>query len=102
MENQSLGVAGGVIFWSMVKYDNIEKTLMYFVIPFYSHPETHKDPVGMALHIQEENMDDTTQTTTHTERAVAGYMTTEKRSKSERFPETSAFIPDVEDHVTFL
>ncbi|GFW60513.1 hypothetical protein TNCV_568611 [Trichonephila clavipes] len=31
---------------------------------------THKDPVGTALHIQEANMDDTTQTKTHTERAA--------------------------------
>ncbi|GFX74485.1 hypothetical protein TNCV_3213721 [Trichonephila clavipes] len=46
--------------------------------------ETHKDPVGMALHTQEANMDDTTQTKKHTERAVAGYMTTEKRAKRER------------------
>ncbi|GFV76691.1 hypothetical protein TNCV_4729111 [Trichonephila clavipes] len=75
---------------------------MEIEIPFHSHPETHKDPVGTAIHIQEVLMDDTTQTKTHTERAAAGYMTTEKRAKSERFPETSAFIPDVEDHVKFL
>ncbi|GFX52131.1 hypothetical protein TNCV_547901 [Trichonephila clavipes] len=52
---------------------------------FISHlcVETHKDPVGTALHIQEANMDDTTQAKTHTERAAAGYMTTEKRSKKE-------------------
>ncbi|GFT73941.1 hypothetical protein TNCV_4895661 [Trichonephila clavipes] len=71
---------------------------------FISLLEIHKDPVETALHIQEANMDNTTQTKTHTERAAAGYMTTGKRSKRERerFPETSAFIPDVEDHVTFL
>ncbi|GFT02150.1 hypothetical protein TNCV_84351 [Trichonephila clavipes] len=57
---------------------------MEIEISFYSHPETHKDPVGTALHIQEANMDDTTQTKTHTERAAAGYMTTEKRAKRER------------------
>ncbi|GFV68275.1 hypothetical protein TNCV_1875571 [Trichonephila clavipes] len=105
MENQRLDVAGGVIFyvtWNMVEYDSIEEALMYSVIPFYSHPETHKDPVGTALHIQEANMDETTQKKTHTERAAAVYMTTDKRAKSERFPETSAFKPDVEDHVTFL
>ncbi|GFX27780.1 hypothetical protein TNCV_2614401 [Trichonephila clavipes] len=99
MENQRLGVAGGVIFdvtWSMVEYDSIEEALMEIEIPFYSHPE------GTALHVQEANMDDTKQTKTHTERAAAGYMTTEKRVKRERFPETSAFIPVVEDHVTFL
>ncbi|GFW72250.1 hypothetical protein TNCV_702871 [Trichonephila clavipes] len=75
---------------------------MEIEIPFYSHPETHKDPVGTALHIQEANMDDTTQAKTHTECTAAGYMTTEKRAKRERFPETSAFIPEVEDHMTFL
>ncbi|GFU62722.1 hypothetical protein TNCV_1519001 [Trichonephila clavipes] len=64
--------------------------------------KTHKDPVGTVLHIQEANMDDTTQTKTHTECAAAGYMTTENRAKSERFQETLAFIPDVEDRVTFL
>ncbi|GFW75163.1 hypothetical protein TNCV_448681 [Trichonephila clavipes] len=74
---------------------------MEIEIPFYS-TETHKDPVRKALHIQEANMDDITQTKTHIERAAAGYMTAEKRAKRERFPETSAFIPDVEDHVTFL
>ncbi|GFV19870.1 hypothetical protein TNCV_480961 [Trichonephila clavipes] len=74
MENQWLGVAGGVIFyvtWSMVEYDSIEEELMEIEIPFYSHPETHKDPVGTALHKEEANMDDTTQTKTHTERAAA-------------------------------
>ncbi|GFW02354.1 hypothetical protein TNCV_1732691 [Trichonephila clavipes] len=80
----------------------MEEALMEIEIPFYSLPETHKNPVGTALHIQEANMDDTTQTKTHTKRAAAGYMTTEKRAKRERFPETSAFIPDDEDHVTFL
>ncbi|GFV78177.1 hypothetical protein TNCV_1036451 [Trichonephila clavipes] len=75
---------------------------MEIEIPFFSHPETHEDPVETALHIQEANMDGTTQTKTHTESAAVGYMTTEKRAKSQRFPETSAFIPDVEDHVTFL
>ncbi|GFX87628.1 hypothetical protein TNCV_2465211 [Trichonephila clavipes] len=48
MENQWLGVAGGVIFyvtWSMVYYDSIEEELMEIEIPFYSHPETHKDPI---------------------------------------------------------
>ncbi|GFV09003.1 hypothetical protein TNCV_1900811 [Trichonephila clavipes] len=35
----------------------------------------------MALHIQEANMDDTTQTKSHTERAAAGYMTTDKTSE---------------------
>ncbi|GFW26691.1 hypothetical protein TNCV_2850811 [Trichonephila clavipes] len=69
---------------------------------FEHHTETHKDPVGTALHIQEANMDATTQTKTHTERASAGYMTTEKRAKRERFPETSAFILGGEDLVTFL
>ncbi|GFW92769.1 hypothetical protein TNCV_1735621 [Trichonephila clavipes] len=105
MENQRLGAAGGEIFyvtWSTVEYDIIEEALMEIEIPFYSHPETHKDPVGTALHIQEANMDDTTQTKTHTERAAAGYMTTEKRAKRARFPETSVFIADVEDHETFL
>ncbi|GFW92169.1 hypothetical protein TNCV_3540551 [Trichonephila clavipes] len=57
---------------------------MEIEIPFYSHPETHKDPVVTALHVQEANMDDTTQTKTHTERPAAGYMTTEKRLKRER------------------
>ncbi|GFX17668.1 hypothetical protein TNCV_474681 [Trichonephila clavipes] len=75
---------------------------MEIEIPFYSHPETHKDPAEATLHILEANMDDTTETKTHTERAAAGYVTTEKRSKRARFPETSAFIADVEDHGTFL
>ncbi|GFX85690.1 hypothetical protein TNCV_2470921 [Trichonephila clavipes] len=56
---------------------------MEIEIPFYSHPETHKDPVGTALHIQEANMDDTTLEKTHTERAAVGYMITDKRSKRE-------------------
>ncbi|GFU64664.1 dynein heavy chain 2, axonemal [Trichonephila clavipes] len=68
----------------------------------FEKQEHIKDPVGTALHIQEANMDDTTQAKTHTERTAAGYMTTEKQAKRERFPETSVFIPDVEDHVTFL
>ncbi|GFW93280.1 hypothetical protein TNCV_2603981 [Trichonephila clavipes] len=87
MENQRLGVAGGVIFyvtWIMVEFGIIEEALMEIEIPFYSHPETHKDPVGTALHIQEANMDDTTQTKTHRERAAASYMTTEKHAKRER------------------
>ncbi|GFU01339.1 hypothetical protein TNCV_3538471 [Trichonephila clavipes] len=86
----------------MLEHGSIEEALMEIEIPFYSHPETHKDPVGTVLHIHEVNMDDTTQTKTHTERAAAGYMTTEKRAKRARFPETSAFIPDVEDHVTLV
>ncbi|GFY09959.1 hypothetical protein TNCV_3699211 [Trichonephila clavipes] len=45
----------------MVEYGSIEEALTEIEIPFYSHPETHKDPVGTALHIQEANMDDTTQ-----------------------------------------
>ncbi|GFU34131.1 hypothetical protein TNCV_3199301 [Trichonephila clavipes] len=86
----------------MIEYDSIAKALMYFVIPLYSHPETHKDSVGTALHIQEANMDDTTQTKTYTDRAAVGYMTTDEREKSEMFPETSAFISNVEAHVAFL
>ncbi|GFT95382.1 hypothetical protein TNCV_3326541 [Trichonephila clavipes] len=50
----------------------------------FIHLGTHKDPVGTALPIQEANMDDTTQTKTHSECAAAGYMTTEKRSKRQR------------------
>ncbi|GFX75732.1 hypothetical protein TNCV_2237051 [Trichonephila clavipes] len=50
---------------------------------FTSHLETHKDPVGTALHIQEANMDDTRQTK-QLQHKVAGYMTTEKRAKTER------------------
>ncbi|GFU90262.1 transposable element Tcb2 transposase [Trichonephila clavipes] len=57
---------------------------MEIKIHFYSHPETHKDPVETTIHIQEANMDNTTQTNTHIKRAAAGYMTTEKRAKSER------------------
>ncbi|GFV44654.1 hypothetical protein TNCV_3362021 [Trichonephila clavipes] len=86
----------------MVKYGSIEEAVMEIKIPFYSHPETHKGPVGAALHVQDANMDDTTQTKTRTERASAVYMTTEKRAKRERFPETSVFISYVENHVTFL
>ncbi|GFX47392.1 hypothetical protein TNCV_4691971 [Trichonephila clavipes] len=71
------------VTWSIVGYGSIEEALMEIEIPFYSHPETHKDPVGTALHIQEAIMDDTTQTKTHTECAAAGYMTTEKRAKIE-------------------
>ncbi|GFS94092.1 band 4.1-like protein 4A [Trichonephila clavipes] len=72
---------------------------MEIKIPFYSHPQTRKDPVGTALHIQEANMDDTTQTKTHTERAAAGYMTTEKRSKRD-VSRDIGFYTDVEDHET--
>ncbi|GFT27514.1 hypothetical protein TNCV_1276051 [Trichonephila clavipes] len=103
--NQRLGVASGVIFLCYVEHGRIQYYRRGTPVNHYSfisHLETHKDPVGMALHIQEANMDDTTQTKTHTKRAADGYMTTEKRAKSERFPETSVFIPDVEDHVTFL
>ncbi|GFS63437.1 hypothetical protein TNCV_2239771 [Trichonephila clavipes] len=41
--------------------------------------------VGTALHIQEANITAQQQTKTHTERAAAGYMTTEKRAKRARF-----------------
>ncbi|GFW38362.1 hypothetical protein TNCV_1332151 [Trichonephila clavipes] len=70
----------------MVEQGSNEKALMETEIPFYSYLyiETHKDPVGTALHIQEANMNDTKQTKTDAERAAAGYMTTEKRAKSER------------------
>ncbi|GFS59361.1 hypothetical protein TNCV_3725151 [Trichonephila clavipes] len=73
MENQWLGVAVGVIFyvtWSMVEYDSIEEELMEIEIPFYSHPETHKDTVGTALHIQEANIEDTIQTKTVTQNVL--------------------------------
>ncbi|GFU70777.1 hypothetical protein TNCV_1662921 [Trichonephila clavipes] len=107
MDYQRLGVAGGVISmlrgaWLSTIFSKRHSCESKFLF-FYSHPhtETHKDPVGTALHIQEANMDDTTQAKTHTERAAAGYMTTEKRAKRARFPETSVFIADVEDHVTF-
>ncbi|GFU79721.1 transposable element Tcb2 transposase [Trichonephila clavipes] len=72
---------------------------MEIEIPFYSHPETHKDPVETALHIQEANIDDTTQTKRHTQNALHDYR---EMIEEHRFPETSAFIPDVEDHVTCL
>ncbi|GFY11129.1 hypothetical protein TNCV_4471151 [Trichonephila clavipes] len=75
---------------------------MEIEIPFYLHPETHKDPVETALHIQEANMDDATQTKTHTERAAAATCLQRNDRRGKRFPETSAFIPDVEDHVTCL
>ncbi|GFW93125.1 hypothetical protein TNCV_3888661 [Trichonephila clavipes] len=69
----------------------------------WNERETHKDSVGMSLHIQEANMDDITQTKTHTERAAASYITTEKMiEEREVSRDTSAFIPDVEDCVTFL
>ncbi|GFV40330.1 hypothetical protein TNCV_4900491 [Trichonephila clavipes] len=86
----------------MVELSSIEEALMEIKTPFYSHPETRKNPLGTAIHTQEANMDNTTQTKTHTKRAAAGYMITEKRAKSKRFPETSAFIPDVEDQMAFL
>ncbi|GFT04951.1 hypothetical protein TNCV_4744881 [Trichonephila clavipes] len=104
MENQRLDVASGVIFYVtwryIVRYYRRGTPVNH--CSFISHLETHKYPVETALHIQEVNMDDTTQTKTHTERAAACYMTTEKRAKRKRFPDTSVFIPDVEDHVTFL
>ncbi|GFT52798.1 hypothetical protein TNCV_206331 [Trichonephila clavipes] len=68
----------------MVEYGSVEEALMEIEIPFYSHPETHKDPVGTALHIKEANMNDTTKTKTHTERAAVDNMTTEKPAKTER------------------
>ncbi|GFW56935.1 hypothetical protein TNCV_161631 [Trichonephila clavipes] len=46
-------------------------------------------------------MEDTTQTKTHRERAAAGYMTTEKRAKRERFPDVFCFIPRVEAHYDY-
>ncbi|GFT12535.1 hypothetical protein TNCV_5093371 [Trichonephila clavipes] len=102
MENQRLGVAGGVIFyvtWSMVEYDIIEKALMQIAIPLYSHPETHNDPVGMAL--QEAYI--MAQRQTQTALQPVNYMMEKGRQKRrERFPETSVFILDGEDDVTFF
>ncbi|GFU91222.1 hypothetical protein TNCV_4925521 [Trichonephila clavipes] len=105
MENQRLSVADGVIFyvtWSMVEYDSIEEALMYFIIPFYSHPETHKDPVGTTLHIQEANMNETTQKKTHRTRSSRLHDYRETSEEQEVSRDTSAFIPNVEDHMTFL
>ncbi|GFT77724.1 hypothetical protein TNCV_4245811 [Trichonephila clavipes] len=39
---------------------------------FISHLETHKDPVGTALHIQEANIIAEAQTKTNIERVAAG------------------------------
>ncbi|GFX85736.1 transposable element Tcb2 transposase [Trichonephila clavipes] len=59
------------------KWDKLPQQLLDNVVQ-----KTHEDPVETALHIQEANMDDTTQTKKLQHKA-AGYMTTEKRRNSE-------------------
>ncbi|GFS64420.1 hypothetical protein TNCV_3955871 [Trichonephila clavipes] len=55
---------------------------MYFAIPFYSHPKAQRSSRDGITHTR--NKHERYNTDKHiTERAAAGYITTEKRAKSE-------------------
>ncbi|GFX61463.1 hypothetical protein TNCV_823691 [Trichonephila clavipes] len=87
MENQRLGVAGGVIL-CYVKHGRIQyyrRGTPVNQFSFISHLETHKNPVGTALHIHEANRrHNTDKQKKQLQHKAAGYMTTEKRAKRQR------------------
>ncbi|GFW73205.1 hypothetical protein TNCV_484311 [Trichonephila clavipes] len=102
-----VGRAGGVIFyvtWSIFRIRYYQKgTPMNQYLYFTSVWETHKDPVGTALHIQEEeNMDDTTQTNQLQHKSSRLHDYRETSEEKARFPENIGFLYSTVSHVTFL
>ncbi|GFX20304.1 hypothetical protein TNCV_1438631 [Trichonephila clavipes] len=74
---------------------------MEIEIPFYSHPKTYKDPIGTALHTRSKHGRHNTDKDTLRTRCsrLHDYRETSEEREVSR---DIGFIPDVEDHVTFL